>query len=491
MAERILSREEGGLLRSLIDRLPRKEQAQAETQPQPAPRILTGHQFRVLSVAVLPDGRRALSGGDDKTARLWDLETGTELHRFDDRFEIFSVAALPDGRRALLGCGYHIVLWDVEAWIGLRRWDAHSTKVWSVAALPDEQRGLSGSADNTMSLWDLNTGAELRRFVGQSPRINSVAALPDGRRVLSGGGTDLPFDQDTTMRLWDLETGAELRRFVGHSRRVHSVVALPDRRRALSGSDDGTIRLWDLETGAVLRTFRTPVSSLAVLPDGRRALSGGYDAAMRLWDLDTGAELRRFEGHTGTVSSVAVMPDGRRAISGSWDKTLRLWDIEPIAEDAGYTTARIALLGDSGVGKTGLGWRIAHGAFREHSSTHGQQFWVIDQLGRTREDGTQCEAVLWDLAGQPDYRLIHALFLDQADLGLLLFDPTNRERPLAGVEYWLRHLRAATGRAIAAGESSATAGAPTLLVAARADRGTPTLTAVEIEAFCNRQEISG
>ena len=78
---------------------------------------------------------------------------------------------------------------------------------------------------------------------------------------------------------------------------------------------------------------------------------------------------------------------------------------------------------------------------------------MIDQLGRTRQDGTQFEAVLWDLAGQPDYRLIHALFLDQANLGLLVFDPTNRERPLAGVEYWLRHLRAATARAIAAGDS--------------------------------------
>jgi len=173
---------------------------------------------------------------------------------------------------------------------------------------------------------------------------------------------------------------------------------------------------------------------------------------------------------------------------------MRLWDLENVsgnAETMGYTTARIALLGDSGVGKTGLGWRIAHGAFREHSSTHGQQFWVIDQLGGTRSDGTQCEAVLWDLAGQPDYRLIHALFLDQANLGLLLFDPTNRERPLAGVEYWLRHLRAASGRAITTGESSAAEGAPTLLVAARADRGTPTLTANEIEAFRAHHGMSG
>jgi hypothetical protein len=37
---------------------------------------------------------------------------------------------------------------------------------------------------------------------------------------------------------------------------------------------------------------------------------------------------------------------------------------------------------------------LAHGKFKEHSSTHGQQFWVIDALGKTRADGTACEAVL-------------------------------------------------------------------------------------------------
>jgi GTPase SAR1 family protein len=95
--------------------------------------------------------------------------------------------------------------------------------------------------------------------------------------------------------------------------------------------------------------------------------------------------------------------------------------------------------------------------------------------------------VLWDLAGQPDYRLIHALFLDQVDLGLLLFDAANRERPLAGVEYWLQHLRSATLRNVSAGQSlsdeAASSSAPTLLVAARSDRGTPSLTRDEIKDF--------
>jgi WD40 repeat protein len=36
---------------------------------------------KVTSVAVLGDGRRFLSGSWDRTLRLWDVETGTELRR--------------------------------------------------------------------------------------------------------------------------------------------------------------------------------------------------------------------------------------------------------------------------------------------------------------------------------------------------------------------------------------------------------------------------
>jgi GTPase SAR1 family protein len=59
-----------------------------------------------------------------------------------------------------------------------------------------------------------------------------------------------------------------------------------------------------------------------------------------------------------------------------------------------YTTAKLVLVGETGVGKTGLGWRLAHGEFKEHTSTHGQQFWVINELRTRRQDGTECEAVL-------------------------------------------------------------------------------------------------
>jgi small GTP-binding protein len=167
---------------------------------------------------------------------------------------------------------------------------------------------------------------------------------------------------------------------------------------------------------------------------------------------------------------------------------VRVWELDvsvieaarPVKESVHYTTVKVALVGDSGVGKTGLGWRIAHGEFKEQPSTHGQQFWVIDELGKKRGDGTECEAVLWDLAGQPDYRLVHSLFLDDVDLALVVFDPANREKPLSGVDFWLKQLSKREGGA-----------RRSVLVGARVDRGSATLTEKELEEFCRRRGVTG
>jgi len=176
------------------------------------------------------------------------------------------------------------------------------------------------------------------------------------------------------------------------------------------------------------------------------------------------------------------------AVPSEEDTVIKLWELDYdilLSEDAPtdsipYTTVKIALVGDSGVGKTGLGWRMAHGEFKEHSSTHGQQFWVVEELGKQRADGTECEAILWDLAGQADYRLVHALFLKDVDVALLLFDPGNRDKQLSGVEYWLKQLCV-----------EQKANLQRLLVGARSDRGKPTLTATELQDFCDYHGIKG
>jgi WD40 repeat protein len=54
------------------------------------------------TVAVTPDGRRAVSASADDTLKVWDLETGRELRTLEGHTDwISAVAVTPDGRRAV------------------------------------------------------------------------------------------------------------------------------------------------------------------------------------------------------------------------------------------------------------------------------------------------------------------------------------------------------------------------------------------------------
>ena len=123
------------------------------------------------------------------------------------------------------------------------------------------------------------------------------------------------------------------------------------------------------------------------------------------------------------------------------------------------------------------GWRMA--------SSRSTPPRTASSSGRSRSsassatDGTECEAVLWDLAGQHVYRQIHSIFLENVAAALVLFDPSNRQEPLKGVQFWLEQLK---------GKGSCR---PPCWSARECDRGAPALAQQELEQFCQRYGIRG
>jgi hypothetical protein len=73
-----------------------------------------------------------------------------------------------------------------------------------------------------------------------------------------------------------------------------------------------------------------------------------------------------------------------------------------------------------------------------HDRTHGMKVRRMD-LPLPPDTSLEREAMLWDLAGQEDYRLIHHLFLDPTALALLLINP-QKDDPFAEAGDWLKAL---------------------------------------------------
>jgi WD40 repeat protein len=289
-------------------------------------RTLAGHEAWVSAVAVTPDGSRAISASDDRTLKVWDLETGREtLTLAGHEGAVSAVAVTPDGSRAISASNDRTLkVWDLETGRETLALAGHEGAVSAVAVTPDGSRAISASNDRTLKVWDLETGRETLTLAGHEAWVSAVAVTPDGSRAISGSW-------DCTLKVWDLETGRETLTLAGHKGAVRAVAVTPDGKRAISASGGSTLKVWNLETGRETRTLAGhggAVSAVAVTPDGSRAISASDDCTLKVWDLGTGRETLTLAGHEGRVNAVAVTPDGSRAISASNDRTLKVWDLE-------------------------------------------------------------------------------------------------------------------------------------------------------------------
>ncbi len=259
-------------------------------------RRLGGHVNRVMSVTASADGKRALTGGQDRTVRLWDLEAGKELRRFTGHGNwVLHVAFSADGKQALSCSGGHwdlawkngpdptARLWDVETGKEIKRFEGHTGLIFHAAFLPGEKLVVTSSTDRTVRLWDPKTGKEVRKLTGHTGEVWHTAVSPDGRHLLSGG-------MDRTLRLWDVKTGKELR-VIKADMGIAQVAFTPDGKRFATrswfGGDHG-VRLWDLKSGQEVHRFLWEAgapSAFAISPDGKQMVSGDDRGQLRLWRM--------------------------------------------------------------------------------------------------------------------------------------------------------------------------------------------------------------
>ncbi|EFH84643.1 protein kinase domain-containing protein [Ktedonobacter racemifer] len=291
-------------------------------------RTLEGHRYPVRSVSLSRDGHWLVSGSNDNTVRLWEVNSGRCVHTFKGHTNIVtSVSLSRDGHWLVSGSKDNTVrLWEVNSGRCVHTFKGHTNIVTSVSLSRDGHWLVSGSNDNTVRLWEVNSGRCVHTFKGHTNIVTSVSLSGDGRWLVSGSN-------DKTIRLWEVNSGRCVRTFTleGLTNFVESVSLSGDGRWLVSGSNDKTIRLWEVNSGRCVRIFQGHagnVDSVSLSEDGRWLVSGSKDNTVRLWEVNSGRCVRIFEGHTSTVASVSLSGDGRWLVSGSQDQTIRLWELD-------------------------------------------------------------------------------------------------------------------------------------------------------------------
>ena len=461
---------------------------------------LEGHGANVYALAFDPQGETLASGGDDGNVKLWDVRSGAFLRTFGSGGPTIRAAAFDPLGRSLASVG------DDRT---LRVWDLRTHQLVTVLEFAERLHSLAFHPTGSWLVAGGDGGHLLSIRMTPSPKV--LAELNEQAAEIYGLGFDpsgetLAAGLNRTIALYDFPAGRRLRMLEGHESGVGGVAFDPRGQTLASASTDGTVRLWDFRTGSHIRTLEGHtdfVETATFTKDGRLLASKSWDGTVRVWDCETWETVAiiqapRRDGQVGWIPSLAFHPTRpvlacacstkTGDVASSW---IEVWELH-LAQLKAYrgkrrasdravhhTTAKVVLLGDHSVGKSALGVRMVHGRFEKQESTHGQQFWVFPELGKRRADGTDCEAILWDFAGQPDYRLVHALFVDNTDLALVLFDASDLREPLHGVDFWLKQLQTQGGRC------------PIVLVAAQTDRGSCPLTDEELATFCRTRGLEG
>jgi len=286
--------------------------------------VLSGHSAELRSAAFSPDGTRIVTASRDKSARIWERDSGREmLELVGHTASVEQAEFSPDGARVITSS------WDKTA----RVWDAktgrqilvlrgHTDQLRSAAFSSDGRRIVTGSFDDTARIWDAATGRELLTLRGHSDRVPCARFSPDGRRVVTAS-------VDKTARIWDAATGREIARLSGHTDAVLHAAFSPDGRHVVTASRDKTARIWDVSSARELMVLRHAqlVNSAEFSPDGLHVVTASDDTSAHLWDVATGKELMVMNGHRAEVATAAFSPDGREVVTASHDKTARVWSL--------------------------------------------------------------------------------------------------------------------------------------------------------------------
>ncbi|NXA57540.1 WDR83 protein, partial [Nothocercus julius] len=253
------------------------------------------------------DGNYCVTGGSDKTLKLWNPRKGTLL-------------------RSYLGHGYEVL---------------------DAAGSFDNSQLCSGSADKTVALWDVATGQVVRKFRGHagvsdagtpagwqprpgvtrchlsSQKVNSVQFNEEATVIVSGS-------IDSSVRCWDCRSRRpDAIQVLDEAKDGVSSVKVSD-HEILAGSVDGRVRRYDLRAGELHSDYvGSPVTCVCFTKDGQCVLVASLAAPLRLLDKDTGEMLGEYSGHRSSACRLDCVLSERDVHVGcaSEDGAVYFWDL--------------------------------------------------------------------------------------------------------------------------------------------------------------------
>jgi len=289
--------------------------------------VLSGHTNWVNSVAFSSDGRSLVSGSDDTTAKLWDMQTGGVVKTFHGHTDwVLSVSISADCTRIASGSEDHTIhLWDIQTGECLCTIE-QVDRVLHVMFSPIDPQHIISVSNNKIWKWDVNghqipptydgthitfssdhtqfalcnrevvtvQNSDSGKIVAEFHTANGTARhccfSPDGRLIAVAAGK--------IAYVWDITSPDPdpIETLIGHTREITSLM-FSSPFSLISASRDGSVMFWKIGTlstdPVTVDQQSTPFTSPAIMSVSLQARAGiavssDENAVVKTWDISTG-----------------------------------------------------------------------------------------------------------------------------------------------------------------------------------------------------------
>jgi WD40 repeat protein len=272
--------------------------------------IQKGHELAVVAVAISPDSNYVATASRDKSAKLWELNTGREV-------------------RSFLG---------------------HQASVISLDFSRDGKYLLTGGNDHTVKLWEVNTGKQMlsivlddtewynKNYGSGEERINDVAFDPQGRYFVTLG---------QMVHVWEFPSGKKITSWmVAQGNRGAESLSLSADGQWLAVGTDATVDVYTTKDWKQVHTIKPRAYSSCggcfadqvFTPDNRFVIKATRQEVVK-YDLAQAKPITTFSKHMDDLTSVDISANGKRILTSTEklvtlysDKGDSLFSIDPKLE---------------------------------------------------------------------------------------------------------------------------------------------------------------
>jgi WD40 repeat protein len=228
----------------------------------------------VFGASLAPDASKIAVGCTDNTVRIIDASTGKELFKIGNHENwvlgtIFGV----DGKRIVsVGRDRAAKLTDATSGAFLENVNLLRGELGAVARHPTKDIVVIAGEDRTPYIYVMDRPKNMkiaddttlvRKLERQAGVVFALAWSPDGSRIAVAGASP-------EVTVYDAESGDRVASCKGHAAGIYAIAFSPDSKILATGGFDGQVRLYNVKTGELAKAFvPVPLTAQHDLRSGR------------------------------------------------------------------------------------------------------------------------------------------------------------------------------------------------------------------------------